>query len=180
MKPLSSLSYLNLVMMAKPVCDRAIYKTIRKNKFRSIVEVGLGDGSRADNVIRVSRKYAVSPSVRYTGVDMFDARTANPLPLIGMHRKLNSENVKAQLVPGDLASGIARIANSHVRTDLIIVSAGFEKEELEACWFYFPRMLHSGSVVLIQHEPACEFERYNRLQIEKLASSRSEQRPMAA
>ena len=181
MKPLSSLGYFNLTMLAKPACDRQIFKVIRKNKFRSIVEVGMGDGTRVEKMIRVARKFAISPSLRYTGVDSFDARaTGDPLPLIKMHRKLNFQDVKTQLVPGNLASAIARIANSHVRTDLIVISSGYSESDLESSWFYMPRMLHSSSLVLVQSRENGEFKSLNRLQIEKLADNRQDQRSIAA
>ena len=171
MKPLSAFGYMHLTMLSKPVCDRAIYKLIRKHKFRSFIEIGMETGSRSLNMIGVARKFGVSPNVRYTGVDLFDAREQDQprLQLIEMHRKLKALDAKTQLVPGDIQSAIARIANSHVRTDLIVVSAGTDKDLLEASWFYFPRMLHSESIVLLQKEDGKEFKSMNRLEVEKLA-----------
>ena len=75
---------------------------------------------------------------------------------------------------------ISRIANSHVRTDLIVISAGYDQAALDTSWFYFPRMLHSGSLVLIQHEVGREFKAMNRLEIEKLAEKQTRKRGMAA
>ncbi len=74
MKPLSSLGYMHLTMFSKPVCDRSIYKLIRKHKIRSFIEIGMESGARSLNMIQVAKKYGVSPNVRYTGVDQFDAR----------------------------------------------------------------------------------------------------------
>lgn len=181
-KPLSTISYMHLTMFAKPVCDRAIYKLIRKNKYRSFVEIGLQDGKRSLNMIQVAKKFAVSSNVRYTGVDQFDAREEGDrkLSLIDMHRRLKAIDAKTQLVPGDIQPAIARIANSHVRTDLIVISAGFDVDSLDASWFYFPRMLHSGSRVLIQRSPGAAFECMNRLQIEKLAEDQPRTKSMAA
>ena len=93
---------------------------------------------------------------------------------------MQSADAKTQLVPGNLQSAIPRIANSHVRTDLIVISAGYDKAELEASWFYFPRMLHSASLVLVQNEAGQQFKLMNRLEIEKLAESQSRHRAKAA
>jgi hypothetical protein len=174
-KPLSSFGYMHLTMLSKPACDRSIYKLIRKHKFRSFIEIGMDTGSRSLNMISVAKKYGVSPNVRYTGVDLFDARAPDQakLQLIEMHRKLKAIDAKTQLVPGDVQSAIARIANSHVRTDLIVISAGTDEALLESSWFYFPRMLHSGSVVLIQKGEGQEFKSMNRLEIEKLAEQQT-------
>jgi hypothetical protein len=173
---------MHLTMFAKPACDRAIFKLIRKNKYRSFIEIGMQDGSRCLNMIRVAKKFGMSTNLRYTGVDQFDAREnqEQPLSLIEMHRRLKSSEAKIQLVPGDLQPAITRIANSHVRTDLIVISAGFDAQSLESSWFYFPRMLHSGSIVMIQKIHDGPFTCLNRLQIEKLATPRPINKPMAA
>ena len=169
-------------MFSKPICDRAIYQLIRKHKFRSIVEIGLEDGARSGNMIRIAKKFGVSPNVRYTGVDLFDARDSSQvnLPLIEVHRRLKGENTKTQLVPGDIRTAIPQIANSHVRTDLIVISAGFDEASLDASWLYFPRMLHSGSLVLIQHTPGGKFDCMNRLEIEKVADRQTGSKAVAA
>ena len=127
-------------------------------------------------------KYGASNNIRYTGVDEFDGRGEGQkkLKLIDVHRQLQSADAKTQLVPGNLQSAIARIANSHVRTDLIVISAGYDQAELEASWFYFPRMLHSASFVLVQDEAGQQFKLMNRLEIEKLAESQSRHRAKAA
>ena len=173
---------MHLTMLSKPACDRSIYRLIRKHKFRSFVEIGMEDGTRCENMIRVAKKYGVSTNVRYTGVDQFDARDAGlpKLALIDMHRKLKGTETKIQLVPGDIRPAIARIANSHVRTDLIVISAGFDDGELSSSWFYFPRMLHSGSLVLLQTVAGGEFKPMNRLEVEKLAEQGTPVRSVAA
>ena len=171
MKPLSSLKYMQLTMFSTPVYDRLVYKLIKKHKFRSILEVGLESGTRSEMMIRVAEKFGASPNVRFTGVDQFDARDKgqSQLPLIDMHRRLKLHNAKTQLVPGDIQSAISRIANSHVRTDLIVIAAGFDAQALETSWFYFPRMLHAASIVLVQNEAGQEFNALGRLEVEKLA-----------
>ena len=181
-KPISTLQYLRLANFSTPGCDRQIYKLIKKNSFRSIIEFGLEDGNRCISMLKVAQKYAGSMGIRYTGVDSFDARneTQGSLPLIQIHRKLQEIEAKTQLVPGDIASSIPRIANSHVRTDLIVISAGFDPAALENSWFYFPRMLHSSSLVLVQKSENGSFEAMNRHQIEKITESHAGTRRRAA
>ena len=172
MKPISAFKFFQLAWLSKPKSDRQIYKLIKQRQISSIVEIGLGDGIRCSNMIAVAQKFNTDAKIKYTGVDLFDARDEDetPLKLIEMHRKLNAINAKTQLVPGDIASTIPRIANSHVRTDMIIISAGFENEGFEATQMFLPRMLHPSSVVLIQDYDDEEFEVYSRLEIEKMAS----------
>ena len=183
MKPISSLGYMHLTMLAKPVSDREIYKTVRRNKFQSFIEIGMGNGSRAMNLIRVAQKFGGAENIKYTGIDGFDGRdeSQTPLSLLEMHRQLKAvKGAKTQLVPGDLKPAISRIANSHVRTDLIVISQGFDPEELSKTWFYFPRMLHAGSIVMVQRKAEGPFKRLNRLQVEKLSEREFSKRVIAA
>lgn len=172
MKPISAFKFFQLTWLNKPVADRLIYKLIKRRNVTSIVEIGMGDGSRCYNMLAVAQKFKGESKIKYTGVDLFDAREEeeSPLKLIEMHRKLNAVDAKTQLVPGDLASALPRIANSHVRTDMVIISAGFEEEAFEATQMFLPRMLHPSSVVLIQDYKDEEFDVLSRLEIEKMAA----------
>lgn len=177
MKPISTLQYLSWRFLAKPANDRIAYRLIKKNRFRSLVEVGLGDGIRCERMIRVAQKYGESASVRYTGIDLFETREGDQpkLKLIEMHRRLNGLGAKAQLVPGTLGDSLKRIANSHSRTDLVLIqhdkeSNAFEEAELKAAWKFLPRMLHASSQVAILY-PNDEYEILNFVEIENRVRS---------
>lgn len=182
MKPLSTTRFLQWTMLSKPAGDRAIYQKIKKLQARSIVEIGLGDGVRAERIVQVAQKFGAGQTVKYTGIDLFDGRPEDqsPLKLIEMHKRLTTLGIKPQLVPGDLASSIQRIANSHTRTDLMIVSAGFDQAELESSWFFVPRMLCAGSFLMLQNELNGSFKTMSRLEIERLAEQPTKPREAAA
>ena len=179
MKPISAFKFFQMTWLSKPAPDRLIYKMIKRRSIRSIVEIGLGDGTRCGKLIAVAQKFNPDAKIKYTGIDLFDAREDGdePLKLIEMHRKLNAVEAKTQLVPGDLGSALPRIANAHVRTDLVIISAGFEEEDFEKTQMFLPRMLHPSSVVLIQDYEDEEFYVHSRLEIEKMVA---QSKPSAA
>jgi len=139
-KPLSTLGYYQLAFMSKPATDRTVYQLIKKNNFQSFVEIGLGTGHRCQQILRVAGKFSDKP-IRYTGIDQFDARPANP--------------------------SVERIANSHLRTDMIVISPSTQRNELENVISFFPRMLHANSLVLIQFEPDQKMKQLTRLDIER-------------
>lgn len=170
--PISALKFFQMTWLSKPVPDRLIYKLIKQRQVKSIVEIGLGDGSRCGKMIAVAKKFNPDSRIKYTGVDLFDARdeSTSPLKLIEMHRQLNAVDAKTQLVPGDLGSALPRIANGHVRTDMVIISAGFDDDEFESTQMFLPRMLHPSSVVLIQDYEDEEFYVHSRLEIEKMVT----------
>ena len=104
--------------------------------------------------------------------DLFEARESadTPLKLIEMHRQLNGLGAKAQLVPGDFGSSIQRIANSHLRTDLVVVQCDrqdnvFADAEFAKAWKFLPRMLHASSIVMLFY-PNQEYEVLNFLDVE--------------
>ena len=167
--------------MSKPACDRAIYQQVKKLRARSIVEIGLGDGVRTERIVQVAQKFGAGQTVKYTGIDLFDGRPEDqsPLKLIEMHKRLTMLGIKPQLVPGNLIASIQRIANSHTRTDLMIVSAGFDQAELESAWFFVPRMLCAGSILMLQNEPNGSFKTMSRLEIERLAEQQPKRREAA-
>ena len=166
MKPLSTLGFYQLTLLSKPAADRTVYQLIKKNKFHSFLEVGMGTGTRCQQILRVADKFSSKP-IRYTGIDLFDARPEGTFKLIDMHKKLKAFDAKTQLVPGPVGPSIERIANSHLRTDLIIISAGAQKSELESVVSFFPRMLHANSLVVIQSRG--KMKQLTRLDIERWA-----------
>ena len=165
-KPLSTLGYYRLTLLSKPVADRAVYQLIKKNKFQSFLEIGMGTGDRCQQILRVAAKFSNKP-IRYTGIDLFDARPKGSFKLINMHKKLKGFDAKTQLVPGPVGPSIERIANSHLRTDLIVISPGTQKSELDSVMSFFPRMLHANSLVLVQSQE--KIKQLTRLDIERWA-----------
>ena len=171
MKPLTGFRYFCLTRFSKPAFNREIYKLIRQSLPKSILELGLGDGTRAETMIQVAQKFLPGEAIRYSGIDMFEGReNGEPkLPFKDMHRRINALGAKAQLAPGTPDMAVPRIANSHPNTDWVVISGSCSEEEMAACWFYFPRMLHAQSTVLIQPELEAPFERLSRVEIEKRA-----------
>ena len=169
MKPLSNLKYFFLSSFSNPAYDRGLYRAIKKIKASSIIEIGVGNASRSGRMIQVAKKFSGSGNVRYTGIDVFESAEAGQITLKQCHQKLNAYGVKLQLVPGDVHSSLHRIANSHTRTDLLVVSAPYEESSLEDAWFYVPRMLHATSLVFLQESNDSEapFKKLTRLEIER-------------
>lgn len=146
------LKYCYWAYLAQPAADRAIYRALRQLKPKSIVELGIGKGLRTRRVMELSLQHAAADDLRYTGIDLFEARPESSpgMALKQAHTQLKSFGIKVQLVPGDPYSALARAANSLRSIDLFIISRDQDPESLEHAWFYFPRMLHPKSVVLLE------------------------------
>ena len=175
MQSISNLKYFFLSSFSKPACNRSIYRAIKKSKTASILEIGMGDATRAETIIQVAKKFSGSGAVRYTGIDNFEAAPNPQIKLKDCHQRLNRLDVKLQLVPGEMYSSLHRIANAHTRTDLLIISAGYDLDSLNNSWFYIPRMLHATSLVFLQDatDPQGIFKMLSRLEIERMVKNQT-------
>jgi hypothetical protein len=153
----SLLSYLYLAYFSQPVPERQLYRHLRSTPCRSIVEIGVGQTTRTRRILDVARRYTTTEAIRYTGIDLFEARpaTAPGLKLKEAHQQLHLPGVRTLLVPGDPLSALSRVANSLRETDLIIVGADQDPESLNQAWFYMPRVMHAGAKVFWQ-QPAAD------------------------
>lgn len=151
----SLLKYCYLAYFSKPKAERVLYRALRKARVASIVELGIGDSQRTKRLLEVAQRFLPGQTLRYTGIDLFEARPAEAagLSLKGAHKRLVECDAKVQLVPGDPFSALARAANTLTKTDLLIVSADQDRSSLAKAWFYVPRMLQAGSLVYLE-EPA--------------------------
>ncbi len=162
-----------LLYLSSPAADRPVYRAIRRHRVRTVLELGIGDGRRAQRMIEMAAQYAPIEEIRYAGIDLFEGRTAADGPGVNLklaYRMLNGTGAKVQLVPGDPFSGLARAANSLRQVDLIVVSARLDREQLSRAWFYVPRLLHEKTVVLQESILAG-----GRLQMQQLALEEIEQ-----
>ncbi|REJ64462.1 MAG: hypothetical protein DWQ31_21265 [Planctomycetota bacterium] len=146
------LKYCYLAYLAKPVAERSLYRLVRRHRVRRIVELGVGDTSRAQRLIQVAGRYHEPQDVAYAGIDLFEARPNEqaPLSLKSAYRQMTPLGARLQLIPGDPYSALARAANSLTKTDLLLVAADQDLESLRHAWFYVPRMLHENSQVLAE------------------------------
>lgn len=167
MSAASLLKYCYLAYFAKPVAERRLYRLVRRKQIQRIVELGIGDATRARRLIEIAQRYHEPQTVTYAGIDMFEARSEDQpeLSLKQAYRQLTPTAAHLQLLPGDPYGALARAANSLLETDLLIIGADQDEASLERAWFYVPRMLHSGSSVFVEHvgdDPEAD-RRYHQL-----------------
>jgi hypothetical protein len=104
-------------------------------------------------MINVAQLASPGQEVHYAGVDPFEGRSESDGPgltLKAAHQLLRRDGVRVQLVPGNLADSLARVANSLGKVDLLIVPAALESPSYARAWFFVPRMLHEQSLVFVE------------------------------
>lgn len=161
------LRYLYLAWLSGPSHQRQLYRLIRRQQVRSIVEIGIGEALRAVRMIEVAQATPPASAIRYTGIDAFESRDHAELPGLTLkeaYRTLRSTGARVQVVPGDPFSALSRVANTLLGTELLIISADQDAASMEQAWFYVPRMLTSRSIVLLeQNDEASGKAAYRRL-----------------
>jgi hypothetical protein len=170
----SLLKYVYLASFSQPKAERLLFRAIRRQKIRKIVELGVGSCRRAIRLIEVARRYAGAEPVHFTGIDLFEARGGDgpAMSLKGAFQLLKPTGARVQLIPGDPRTALTRAANSLVGTELVIVSQSQDRDSLARAWFYMPRMLAAGALVYMEEpagDPGTRLRPMPRLDIERLA-----------
>ena len=115
-----------------------------------MVELGIGTGQRAVHIIEVLKEFHETRDIRYTGIDLFEARTAADGPGISLreaHRLLKATGARIQLAPGLAGEALSRIANGVSHVDVLVISGHIAAEHIPRAWFFLPRMIHAGTQV---------------------------------
>jgi hypothetical protein len=161
---------------SKPQSERPVYQEIRRCQARKIVELGVGNGERALGMIEVAKLVSPSDEIHYIGIDPFEGRSESEGPgltLKAAHQLLRRDGVRVQLVPGNLADALVRVANSLGKIDLLILPAALESASFAKMWFFVPRMLHDQSLVFVEQtleNGQTQLESMSRSEINVLAS----------
>lgn len=169
--------YCRLLYLSKPASDRTALRAICKHRCKSLLEIGVGNGQRAQRLIETAALNQPVAEIHYTGIDLFEGRSPQHpgLSLRDAFRQLKATGAQIRLIPGDPYSALSRMANSLGQVDLVLISADQLGANLERAWFYVPRILATDSCVL--QEQAAEdghihsLQTISRYTVEQLAQS---------
>ena len=153
MSNLSRLKLFHLLHLSKPASDRLVYRDLQQQRSSKIIELGIGTGQRTLRMIELAAASQAARDIVYTGIDLFEDRGESDGPglkLLEAHRLLKATGVRVRLVPGTPAEGLARVANSLEKADLLVVSSRWRPDQLVGAWFFIPRLLHEGTRVFLE------------------------------
>lgn len=142
-----------LSYFSQPAGDRILYRSLRKQPVRKILELGIGTAQRTLRMLAMAVEDQPASTVSYAGVDLFEARSSQDgpgLPLKAAYQQLKASGARVRLVPGDPYSALARTANEIGAVDLIVISGDQDPHSLGRAWFYVPRMLHAETRVFLE------------------------------
>jgi hypothetical protein len=135
-------------------------------------------------MIEVAKLASPRQEVHYVGFDLFEGRSESDGPgltLKAAHQLLRRDGVRVQLIPGNLADSLVRVANSLGKVDLLILPAALESAPFARMWFFVPRILHEQSLVFVERpsengqtlleiKPRCEIDDLASLGVRRQAA----------
>jgi hypothetical protein len=142
--------YARRVLFPKATPEQQLLKLVKPHKIGRVVELGIDSLDTTAALLAALGKLGNETPVAYTAVDRFDDRPAGEerLSLVATYRRLIATGAKVRLTPGGFATALASEANSLAGTDLLLMSRGLTDEAVGHGWFFVPRMLHPGTIVI--------------------------------
>jgi hypothetical protein len=173
----------HLTLLSRPVRDRAVYRQMLQKRPSTIVEIGLGDGRRAERIIELARLMHPTETVRYVGFDQFESARSVQLRLKDAYSRLYRDGARVLLVPGSPLESLTRVANSLSSIDLVVVDYLPQDPLMADAWLFIPRILGSAATVLAHDEPGAkgsfipvdaeELARHARMRLVRRESART-------
>jgi hypothetical protein len=114
--------------LAKPVAERELFRHLLSRPFSSVLEIGVGDGSRMQRLAQLIQVSQGTEQLRYVGVDAFEsASDGRPhLTLKQAHKLATQLGFRATFIPGDVASAVPRVASKIGASELVIIDGGLD------------------------------------------------------
>ncbi|WP_168566475.1 hypothetical protein [Crateriforma spongiae] len=93
-----------------------------------VLEIGVGDGQRAEAVLSTLMQTIPAESITYCGVDTFEMGGSD-LTLKDFHRQIRGLGIQPRLFPMPTTLGLTRVAHSLGQCDVILDSQNFHAGE---------------------------------------------------
>lgn len=157
MHSIGHIKLIYLLQFSKPSADRMVYRTIRRARVHTILELGMGGGQRAMRMIALASTHNEDQRVGYTGVDLFEAREGHDCPGLSLKtafQRLRPTGARLKLVPGQPMAVLPQVANDLGQFDLVVISSDALSGQTPRAWFYLQRLLDATSVVLVEEPRA--------------------------
>lgn len=114
--------------LAKPRTDRELFRTLIAHRTKSLLEVGVGDGQRMQNIAKLIGVLKLPQQLRYVGVDVFESSVDGQihLTLKKAHQLAAQLGFRSTLIPGDACTALPRVAQKIGASDLVIINGGID------------------------------------------------------
>jgi hypothetical protein len=128
-------------------CQSDLRKWLKQIPARSVLEIGVGEGSRAAEVIRVLAKRHQIDYVRYAVIDQFEL-AGGGVALKDYHRGLRQRGIQVKVFPEPLLRGLERVSVTLGPVDLVLVERSPDSLAAPEVDRKLRRVCHPATVVL--------------------------------
>jgi hypothetical protein len=132
----------------------------------TVLEIGIGDGTRAAKLCDTMRE--VCEAIRYIAIDQFEMG-GGKLKLMDFHRMMRNAEVRPQVFPEPIASGLLRVAHTFGACDLILVDESIDEIQLSNIASQFARIAHESTQVLVCKGGKCQVHPLARTDLRRAA-----------
>ncbi len=120
-------------------------KQLKTISAASVLEVSVGDGSRAIAVLETLSKH--QEQVRYLAIDQFEM-AGGEVTLKQFHQTLRAKNIRPQLFPEPIDRGLLRVARTVGCVDLVLIAAPLEDWQGPQISQLLTRVSHAQTTLL--------------------------------
>jgi hypothetical protein len=123
-------------------------KLVKPLAARSVLEISVGDGSRA---VAVLQSLGNASDIRYVAIDQFEM-AGGAVTLKTFHQTMRAAGIRPQVFPEPLARGLIRVAHTVGAVDLVIIAAAMESWRTPEILSLLTKVSHPSTTVLYEHE----------------------------
>lgn len=125
----------------------ALVKTLTKLQPTSILEIGIGDGSRTPSVVQALAE--TNPALKYAVIDQFEM-LGGTLKLRDFHSQLAGLVIRPSIVPEAAARGVVTVLHRLGMMDAIILDPSLDAETLTELDIVLCKVSYSDTTILRQ------------------------------
>lgn len=126
----------------------SLCKLVAKTGARSVLEISVGDGSRAVAVVSTLAKQG--EPIRYYGIDQFEL-VGGAVTLKDFHRTMRSAGIRPQILPEPVDRGLTRFLHTVGSVDLVLLSDPEGLADDGRVRQLLGRVSHSETTILQRH-----------------------------
>ena len=128
--------------------QKSLQKLLKNRPAVSVLELGVGDGSRAPVILESLQSLSPDAEIRYVAVDEFEMADG-PIKMKDFHQRLRSLNVHPQIFPEPVARGMIRVAHTVGAVDLVLIGIDQNHWQGTDCQSLLAKVTHTESTILM-------------------------------
>lgn len=134
-----------------------LFQEINAIKPKNIMEIGIWNGHRAEQLIQTAQKYHLPQTIHYYGFDLFEELTLEkfkeeiskmPPTKETVKKKLLATGANINLYKGDTLHSLPENIANLPKMDFIFIDGGHSLKTIANDWHYVQQLMHDQTIVI--------------------------------